>query len=273
MSQSLVDIAIETLAVVDRGHYTSPLGVTVDVKEAAAAAIRGTTLLRPRALARMHGEAPKHRGPMRISVTGETTAEAASRLSASEGGELVDVLALNFASAKNPGGGFLGGAKAQEEDLCRCSALYPCLIAQRDYYVENVACGTPLYTDYMIYSPKVPFFRDRELRFLERPFLTSVLTAPAPCLREYTGSAADVATTLERRVGLMLAAAEDHGHTTLVLGAWGCGAFRNDPVQVAETFHRALTSPRFSQSFSHVCFAVLDDPKKKNLDVFTRRFS
>ena len=90
------------------------------------------------------------------------------------------VVALNFASAKNPGGGFLGGAKAQEEDLARSSALYACMRDQRAYYDANRHEPSLLYTDHMIYSPDVPFFRDDRLRFLEDPFLLSILTAPAP---------------------------------------------------------------------------------------------
>src|SRR6185312_12808515 len=90
------------------------------------------------------------------------------------------VVALNFASAKNPGGGFLGGAKAQEEDLCRCSALYTCQLTQSAYYEVNRATSSMLYTDNIIYSPDVPFFRDDRLQLLDEPFTVSIITAPAP---------------------------------------------------------------------------------------------
>src|SRR5262249_31356994 len=142
------------------------------------------------------------------------------------------VVALNFASAKNPGGGFLSGAKAQEEDLARCSALYTSQITQRAYYDANRAHGSMLYTDHIIYSPDVPFFRDARLELLEAPFLLSIITAPAPnageASRHGRGEADKVRRTLEARAGKVLAVAAAHGHTCLVLGAWGCGVFRNE---------------------------------------------
>src|SRR5262249_60941792 len=105
-------------------------------------------------------------------------ADAARRLYEDEGEQ--NAVALNFASARNPGGGFLGGAKAQEEDLARRSALYACLLTQRPYYDANRAERSLLYTDHIIYSPSVPFFRDRALDLVESPFCASIITAPAP---------------------------------------------------------------------------------------------
>ena len=108
---------------------------------------------------------PSARAAPACEVSAETTGAAALRLRG-EGGERV--LALNFASAKNAGGGFINGAKAQEEDLARASALYPCLIGQRGYYEANRRCGSMIYTDHLIYSPDVPFFRDDGWALLER---------------------------------------------------------------------------------------------------------
>ena len=94
-----------------------------------------------------------------IEVTAETTQHAARRLVESE--SVADLVLLNFASARNAGGGFINGAKAQEEDLCRCSGLYQCLISQRGYYDANRKQESALYTDHLIYSPNVPWFRTR----------------------------------------------------------------------------------------------------------------
>jgi len=69
---------------------------------------------------------------------------------------------LNFASAKNPGGGFLGGGSAQEESLARSSGLFPCINQMQQMYETNRAYRSCLYTDHMIYSPRVPVFRDDE---------------------------------------------------------------------------------------------------------------
>jgi uncharacterized protein (TIGR02452 family) len=185
------------------------------------------------------------------------------------------VLALNFASAKNPGGGFLGGAKAQEEDLARCSALYPCLLAQPDYYTVNRAEPSLLYTDHLIYSPEVPFFRDEGLELLERPFQPSILTAPAPnageALRREPDLRPRIREVLQARALKVLQVAAHHGHRTLVLGAWGCGAFRNDPHEAAEAFALALAA--LPGAFERVVFAVYERKGEgPNLRAFRERF-
>lgn len=266
--------AEDTLAIIARGTYTAPSGATVDVRALVDAAVQGTTLYRPSDFAALASDVrASTEAPLRVEVTGETTAAAARRLVASEGE--ANVLALNFASAKNPGGGFLRGAKAQEEDLARCSALYTCQLTQRAYYDANRASGSMLYTDHMIHSPDVPFFKDERLAPLETPFVVSVLTAPAPNAGEARGRAESsrVRATLEDRAGKVLAVAADKGHRTLVLGAWGCGVFRNDPVEVAAIFDRWLRSDRFRGVFGRVVFAVYDRSKEaSNRRAFEARF-
>ena len=95
------------------------------------------------------------------------------------------------------------------------------------------------YSDHLIFSPRVPFFRLRgRADLLERPFLASVITAPAPnsgpLLRRDPGAGPAIAQTFRRRWGNALAVAEATGHRTLVLGAWGCGAFGGDPAVSAD---------------------------------------
>ena len=86
---------------------------------------------------------------------------------------------LNFASAKNPGGGFINGAMAQEESLAASSCLYKTLTAHETYYKMNRACSTMIYTDHAIFSPDVVFFRDGRFGLLKEPVEASVLTLPA----------------------------------------------------------------------------------------------
>jgi len=209
----------------------------------------------------------------RIEVSAETTAAAARRLFT----EGTAVAALNFASAKNPGGGFLGGAKAQEEDLARCSALYPCLLTQRAYYDENRACESMLYTDHIIYAPSVPFFRDDRLDLVEEPYLCSMITAPAPnageALRRDPGARPAISRALARRAAKVLAVAAAEQERCLVLGAWGCGVFRNDPAEVAAVFAAALAGPRFAGAFDRIVFAIHDrTPTRATLTAFQRAF-
>jgi uncharacterized protein (TIGR02452 family) len=184
---------------------------------------------------------------------------------------------LSFASARNPGGGFINGAKAQEEDLARCSGIYPCLLTQPTYYDINRASDSLLYSDYVIYSPKVPWFRVRNRELLDDVFLASVITAPAPnagqALRRDPECSPEIASTLRQRAGIILAIARDHGHRSLLLGAWGCGVFRNDPNMVADVFGEWLKDRRFLGCFDRVTFAIYTS--KNNLETliaFQKRF-
>lgn len=283
---SLAGVAKETLQIVHDGVYVVGAGDgqrVVDVKDAVRAALAGTVLYRPAPLDALVAQlttSPTHAPPPQMSTTPETTAQAGRRLVEEEG--IADVAVLNFASAKNPGGGFLGGAKAQEEDLARCSALYDCLRTQRAYYDvhrADAAAGPPssalLYTDHIIYSPRVPFFRDHQLQRVA-PYALTVLTSAAPnagqLLRVDPTSAPVVQNTLRRRAGKVLAVAASRGHRTLVLGAWGCGVFMNDPVVVAAAFDDWLRGP-FASSFDRVVFAVFDKKKHQpTLAAFTARF-
>lgn len=266
---SLAGVAKDNLAIFERGTYIAPSGREVSVRDAVDRAVAGTVLYRPGEPAR---EVPPPASTPRVEVTDESTGEAARRLVEADG--VRRVVALNFASAKNPGGGFLGGAKAQEEDLARCSALYPCLLTQRAYYDANRAHGSLLYTDHVIYSPDVPFFRDERYDLIETPFVVSMITAPAPnageFLRHEPGGRAQVRATLERRAAQVLAVARAHGHACLVLGAWGCGVFGNDPAEVADVFGAVLAAAPFDR----VVFAVYDRrPGQSTLRAFLDRFA
>jgi uncharacterized protein (TIGR02452 family) len=271
---SLASIAAETLSILESGTYVAPSGRSISISREVAAAIRGTVLVRP-------GDsdlprAPAREGAITFEVTEETTAAAARRLVADLG--VSHVALLNFASAKNPGGGFSGGAKAQEEDLARASALYPCLRTQRDFYALHRATPSLLYSDHVIYSPAVPFFRDDRLDLLEEPFLASVLTAAAPnageVLRRDANAGAAIAEAIVRRARRVLEVAASRGHRSLVLGAWGCGVFRNDPGAVADAFARWLGDAHFSGAFERVVFAIYDrSARKENLAAFRERFS
>jgi putative RNA 2'-phosphotransferase len=269
-----IEIAKQSLAACDAGAYTNDDDAQVDLATPLAAAKSGTKLYElgvdelappePRV-----GTAPAAPPPASatiadragfggtaVSVTGETTIEALVRLARLDG----HLGCLNFASAKRPGGGFLGGAQAQEESLARASGLYPCLQTQPDYYSRNKAFGSALYLDTVLYSPNVPFFRDDNGGWFDAPVLASVITAAAPNVsalkeaRKY--DAEDVAEVLHNRSDFVLAIAAHHKIDRLVLGAWGAGVFGNDPAQVARIF-AALLRGTYAGAFVEVVFAVL----------------
>ncbi|MDP3277835.1 MAG: TIGR02452 family protein [Deltaproteobacteria bacterium] len=271
-------LAAETLSIIERGNYLAPSGVTVSIESELTKCHAGTVLYAPDALAALQRSidplGARSEG-VRIEVTGETTSAALRRLVQDE--SCRHVMGLNFASAKNPGGGFLGGAKAQEEDLARGSSLYASLITKPAYYEQNRSQNSLLYTDHAIYSPGVVFFRGDEDALLERPFVASVLTMPAPNAGEhrkrYADDEAAITETMARRIAQVFAVARHHGDRTLVLGAWGCGVFRNEPNRVAECFAQALAHHEVTGAIARVVFAVYDRAGGPNRAAFDRRFA
>ncbi len=254
-----VAIAKATLVACEAGFYTNPAGDRVELAGAIAHARDGSI---------SHDRAPEATlgsQATRISVTGESTLAAIARLG--DG-----CCALNFASAKNPGGGFLGGAQAQEETLARSSALYVCQLAHPEIYQQQRAHRSALYLDLALYSPGVPVIRDDAGAWFSRPVLASIITCAAPnagALRQHGRfDAAEVESTLRRRGEMVLAIAAHHGESRLVLGAWGAGVFGNDPVIVARAF-RDLLDGAYRGAFAEVVFAVLPGP---NHDAFASVF-
>jgi uncharacterized protein (TIGR02452 family) len=201
-----------------------------------------------------------------VQVTNETTLGASLRL-AEQG---LRPLALNFANGVHPGGGFLSGARAQEEALCRSSALYQTLVDD-PMYEEHRKRQLPDSTDWAIYSPDVPVFRMDDGTELQQPWLLSFITCAAPYAPAIGQPQAG--TLLQKRIHRVLAIARSYGHSALVLGAWGCGAFANDPRRTAVDFRRALEND-FSGAFSDIVFAIADwSPERKFLGPFRDVFA
>lgn len=269
---NLVSVAEETLAILREGRYAAEQG-EVDLRDAITYARDRTRLYRPGDYERLAGSHANGDARPTFEVSGVSTALAARRLHALG----LDVAALNFASATRPGGGFLGGAQAQEEDLARCSSLFECLSGCTDYYDANRSSATALYTDHLIYSPRVPFFRDEQLNLLADPFFVSILTSPAPNAGEVRTreplSASRIDDVLYERGREILLVAREHGHRVLVLGAWGCGVFRNDPETVAAMWHYHLHKPEFAGAFDRVVFAIrIIVPNDVKLRIFEEQF-
>jgi uncharacterized protein (TIGR02452 family) len=271
---NLAQTAHETVAILDRGWYESSAGERVDLTASLRSIPEATQLIRPdewpeieRRAAEMAAELPG--ASPTIEVTGETTLSAARRCAAQDR----DVFVLNFASARRPGGGFLGGAVAQEESLARASGLYASLRAAPEYYRANRACEGTFYTDHAIYSPSVPVFRDDEGALLREPYSVTFVTMPAvnkDGMHPQPELGADV---MERRIRRVLSLGAVNHHRTLVLGAWGCGAFRNDAEVIARLFAGALNGD-FGRAFQRIVFAVYDNSRTRSVyAAFAARFA
>jgi uncharacterized protein (TIGR02452 family) len=212
-----------------------------------------------------------------FAVANETTLQACARLVASQRYQRIGV--LNFASARNPGGGFLRGARAQEESLARSSGLYYSLRQYPQFYEYHRAQDTTLYSDRMIYSPVCPVLRDDEGEWLARPYTVDFITSPAPnagaVTRNEPHNRGRIAPTLMQRAGKVLALAGRHQCEALVLGAWGCGVFQNDPATVARVFADYLRPDGdFGRRFRHVSFAVYDTSRTRDtIGAFVANFA
>ncbi|MEV4434965.1 TIGR02452 family protein [Streptomyces sp. NPDC049585] len=271
MSARLREVARTTERIVAEGGYTTPGGRWADIAEDVRRAREGTRLYGPEPVP-VPQAGPAH--PTVFEVTAEGSLDAARRLAADG-----PVAVLNFASARNPGGGYLNGAQAQEEAVCRGSALYACLLQAPAYYAAHRADPSPFYSHRVIHSPGVPVFRDDRGELLEEPYTAGFLTSPAPnagvIARRTPEQAELIPAALAERAARVLQVAAAHGYGRLVLGAWGCGVFRNDPAQVAAAFAGHLKGTgRFAGRFEHVVFAVLDrQPHSANRAAFARAFA
>lgn len=262
-------IAEETLEVIRNGYYSFGER-TVDISTDVEKMMEGTVLYKPDSFDFKIIPGEYETG---ISLTTESTFGAAGRLVL----EGKSPCCLNFASAKNPGGGFLGGAQAQEECLARASALYASLNSKFEYYEINRGFSSCIYTDHMIYSPGVPVFRAEDDSFLKKPFLSSVVTAPAVNMgvvqsRE-KGNVTKALSQMKQRIDKLFTLCANEAEEHLVLGAWGCGVFQNDPEWMAGTFKEAL-SGTFNGVFKTVVFAIPNGSRrgKINYDAFSKKF-
>ena len=249
---------------VEEGHYINGTGKKVDLSIYVQAACSAKLSIPP------DSPLPTSDCPSfpetRIQVSNETTFGASRRLVESG----LKPLALNFANGIHPGGGFLRGARAQEEVLCRSSALYRTIIDDR-MYKEHRKRPRPDSTDWAIYSPDVPVFRTDDGMELEQPWLLSFITCAAPYAPRIGQPKA--AELLRKRIHRVLAIAQAYGYHALVLGAWGCGAFANDPHITASDFRQALEND-FDGAFSDIVFAITDwSPERKFLGSFRDVFA
>ena len=194
---------------------------------------------------------------------------------------------LNFASSTNPGGGVTKGSTAQEECLCRCSNLYLTLYQEkciREYYNINKKYMSNLGSDAIIYSRNVYVFKDKDYNMLpvEDRFYVDVLTCAAPNLREnprnqYNTDASEEKLTLTdeelynihvKRARNILNVAVKNEDDYLILGAFGCGAFRNNPEIVAKAYKDVLQD--YMYCFKVIDFAIIDGKYSNNYEIFKR---
>jgi len=221
-----------------------------------------------------------------VTISGDRSYQAAMRLHRENPEAKIAV--MNFANAFHAGGGVTRGSGAQEECLCRTSTLYPLLYRKtlRDtFYKLHNDRNSSKATDSLIYTEDVIICKtDEDLpkRMPQEDWVTvDVITIAAPDLRDksnihaplvnggtYMNDAELFGYHVKRAIHMLTCAAAK-GADILILGAFGCGAFQNNPEVVARAYKTALQE--FPRVFEQIEFAVYCPPgSRRNYDVFTK---
>jgi len=174
---------------------------------------------------------------------------------------------LNFASAYHPGGGYLNGALAQEETLCYGSNLYNLQRKfDQEYYEYNKSKKTKCYSDRMIYTPNTIYIRNDAYQLLTQPIYADVLTSPAVNMGAALFKGEDkekCETIMKNRMRKILNVFSKY-NDRIILGAFGCGVFRNDPQLIAKYWYELLYQEEWIYCFKEIIFAVFDKTKEQN---------
>ena len=248
----------DTQHITEQGWYTNTHGHTVDIRALRDAATHGSVTYQP-------GETPPVGAPRYTHVhtfmhNQTTLAVAEARVAHG-----YRVAILNFASATSPGGGWLDGARAQEESLARSSTLVHAL-RDDEMYQNPTHRRNPFYDDTVIVTPNVPFFRQHNGQFLEKPWLADVITSAAvmaKAVRTYMPErVSEIGAAMRQRIQKVFQVATTLDADILILGAWGCGAFGNAPEDIAQIMYDTMQIVDMRR-FVAVDFAVADlfDPQ------------
>ena len=253
-----------TLSIVENGGYTLENGMTVKLPNNGELDTEPTFYRNE-----FHPVFEPLSGSLQVTVVPDDCLDKAHEW-VKEG---LEVSVLNMASRRNPGGGVKGGAGAQEEYLFRCSNYYRSLYRFAEYAEQYGISRSPeqypLDRDFGgIYSPNVTVFRGNEMKgypLLKEPFQVNMIAVAGmnrPELIQVNDEyriVPELSEGIKNKIRTILRIACQHGQRNLVLGALGCGAFRNPPKHTAELFREVMSESEFKGAFSNICFAVKSD--------------
>jgi uncharacterized protein (TIGR02452 family) len=258
-----VAVAADTVRIGVTGVYADARAERFDIRERVRQSVENTAIIdlkMPDTVTVTKADAELFAdvagAPAVISISDETTLDAAYSVLLQTG--LVPTI-LNFASAKHPGGGFQNGALAQEEDIAYRSCLYTVLSAKPEYYRESLRdLRGGLYFDKMIYTEGLVVIRDADYR-LSAPWTCNCITVPAPNRGAALANGIaeeEIDQVMAQRIDAILKLAIRKGAAALILGAFGCGVFKNDPRKVAQHFRTSLIETGYQTQFQHIRFAI-----------------
>jgi uncharacterized protein (TIGR02452 family) len=259
-----VEEFMNTVDIVKQGYYITESGERVEIK--------GTDYI----VANAEFYDSEFRVDDVPTIDGKTIVEVVNDDCMAVGMRLVDEgynpAVLNMASRRNPGGGVISGAGAQEETIFRRTNIHPSLYQfasyAEDYGVAKSPLQYPLERNYGgAYSPCVTIFRGDEksgYRLLSESetrqlAFVSVAAISRPDLTDDGLLVPKIAESTKTKIRIILRIGLKHGHDSLVLGALGCGAFRNPPHHIAKLFHEVIDEVEFANKYKRLVFAILDD--------------
>lgn len=230
------------------------------------------------------GQVPCLDQDAQVTFSGWSTADALLRLTLQRPGRRV--CGLNFANGSQVGGGYKTGAVAQEEDLCRrLPNLYTSLFnAKREglYPFGPSTCSSKdrpeKYSDVLVTAGLVVARQgeDQDFKLLprEQQVRVSLVTAAAPNIN-FAKEVYDLDLMYKTVRAIFIAPRLIQPDiNTLVLGAWGCGAFGGKPEDVSGLFAKALAEVNLRRLYREIHFAIPQyDPSDINAEVFRRRLA
>lgn len=213
----------------------------------------------------------KHLFNTKIKIVDETTTGAIIKRYTPD----VKITALNFANATTPGGGFLVGHSAQEESIFRNTIIIPSVLKLRRLYKHNLLHRNKyLYTNHIIFSRKIPVVREDNGSLLKEPVYASFITSPAvfaKLAKVHHISNDKIKNVMMDRIDKILQVAYEENTEILILGAFGCGEFGNNPNIIAKIFYELLNK-KYNGCFKEVVFAIYGK-NKRNLNIFNNIFN
>jgi uncharacterized protein (TIGR02452 family) len=260
------EIAKDTLEILDKKLYENNKGKIINLEKELEVCLSSTKFYSSENLEKLLDNQTLERiFETKYEILRIPTVDAILKIAQEENHE--KIMCLNFASAKNPGGGFINGAQAQEESIARVSALYSSQLKAPEFYEKHKDMKSCIYTDSMIYSPLTPIFKNNNGEVLNNLVFCNFITSAAVNTGVVKRVEQDLINKIEKlmfnRIDKMLALSYENENETLILGAWGCGVFQNDPILISNLFKKHFDA-KYKNVFKRVIFAVFT----KNDDLF-----
>lgn len=262
--QRLANIFQQTIEIVNKGHYITSEGVTVEIGYDDE--MRENTRFYSNVFTVC--DVPCKTASTEICVVNNDCIDTGLEIKR----EGFNPIVLNFANRRRAGGGVLNGARAQEETIFRRTNLYRSLYQfmpdAESYNLNKNRRQYPMDKDFGgIYTPYATVFRTADYSLLNKPEKISFVSVAAMNRPKLVGNkiAPELIEGTLNKMRTILRIGLYHGHDAIVLGAFGCGAFQNPPTHIAELFHQVINESEFKNKYKKIVFAIIEDHNSNGL--------